>query len=116
MSLDDLPKNCRFRLESEGKPYGKSGCRACGRSVLTGLGKRCHLAIGDHDYDGENLEDLNSSLKILKEMRHGAQQEIDFMLMKVQSLTDKKLSLTYDINRLKRIINENSKKDEGHGG
>jgi hypothetical protein len=35
------PPRCRFRLIDEEKPYPKSSCEACGRSVLTGLGKAC---------------------------------------------------------------------------
>jgi hypothetical protein len=38
---DIRPKNCRFRLHDEGKPYPRSGCKACGRNIMTGLGKEC---------------------------------------------------------------------------
>ena len=32
---------CRFRLQEEGKPYFRSVCGACGRTVSTGLGSSC---------------------------------------------------------------------------
>jgi len=35
------PANCRFRLHDEGKPYPRSSCTACGKSITTGLGKQC---------------------------------------------------------------------------
>lgn len=38
---DYRPAGCRFRLQDEGKPYPKSSCTACGKSVGTGLGKDC---------------------------------------------------------------------------
>ena len=47
--IDHRPVNCRFRLQDEGKPYPRSSCEACGRSVLTGLGKRCHHEWEDAD-------------------------------------------------------------------
>jgi hypothetical protein len=34
---DTRPTNCRFRLQAEGKPYPRSGCTGCGRSILNGL-------------------------------------------------------------------------------
>lgn len=40
---DPRPRHCRFRLEEEGKPYPRSSCDACGRSVLAGLGKSCAM-------------------------------------------------------------------------
>lgn len=41
MSDDKRPEECRFRLRDEGKAYPKSGCLACGRTILTGLGNDC---------------------------------------------------------------------------
>lgn len=35
---DARPANCRFRLKDEGKSYPKSGCVACGKTIMTGLG------------------------------------------------------------------------------
>ena len=43
---DARPANCRFRLQEEGKAYPRSSCKACGRSILTGLGNSCG-AVGD---------------------------------------------------------------------
>lgn len=40
---DPRPANCRFRLMDEGKEYPRSRCNGCGRSITTGLGRRCHL-------------------------------------------------------------------------
>lgn len=39
--MDSRPTNCTFRLQDEGKPYPKSGCHACGRNIMTGLGRQC---------------------------------------------------------------------------
>lgn len=39
---DIRPINCRFRLRDERKPYPRSGCLACGRTITTGLGKECY--------------------------------------------------------------------------
>lgn len=44
-SIDNRPSNCRFRLKDEGKGYPKSGCQACGKNIMTGLGKECHYEI-----------------------------------------------------------------------
>lgn len=41
MTEDKRPTNCRFRLLEEGKPFPKSSCPACGKSIMTGLGKEC---------------------------------------------------------------------------
>lgn len=35
------PEGCRFRLQDEGKLYPKSSCAACGKTIMTGLGKEC---------------------------------------------------------------------------
>lgn len=47
--IDHRPVNCRFRLQEEGKSYPRSSCAACGRSIATGLGKRCHHEWEDAD-------------------------------------------------------------------
>jgi len=39
---DARPVDCRFRLQDEGKPYPRSSCSGCGRTITTGLGKSCH--------------------------------------------------------------------------
>jgi hypothetical protein len=39
--LETRPKDCRFRLADENKPYPRSSCQACGKTVMTGLGKKC---------------------------------------------------------------------------
>jgi hypothetical protein len=53
-NVDARPADCRFRLKDEGKPYPRSGCRACGANLTT-LGNYCrdvdrtkHVAPG-HD-------------------------------------------------------------------
>lgn len=40
---DTRPALCRFRLVDEGKPYPKSACNACGKTITTGIGKSCQL-------------------------------------------------------------------------
>ena len=39
--IDRRPAYCRFRLQDEGKPYPRSSCTECGRTITTGLGKSC---------------------------------------------------------------------------
>lgn len=39
--VDTRPHNCRFRLRDEGKAYPRSSCRACGKTIMTGLGENC---------------------------------------------------------------------------
>jgi hypothetical protein len=41
--IDRRPPNCRFRLKDEYKPYPRSGCKACGKNIMTGLGGECSL-------------------------------------------------------------------------
>jgi hypothetical protein len=38
---DARPIRCRFRLQDEGRAYPRSSCEACGRTVMSGLGKEC---------------------------------------------------------------------------
>lgn len=40
---DTRPANCRFRLRDEGKAYPRSGCLACGKTPMTGLGSSCSM-------------------------------------------------------------------------
>lgn len=40
---DTRPQTCRFRLQDEGKPYGRSSCGACARTIVSGLGNACAL-------------------------------------------------------------------------
>jgi len=37
---DDRPAGCRFRLQDEGKPYPRSSCNACGKSLVN-IGNEC---------------------------------------------------------------------------
>jgi len=46
-SGDARPQNCRFRLQDEGKSYGRSSCSACGKSIFTGLGTSCTKGVPD---------------------------------------------------------------------
>lgn len=41
MTIDNRPTNCRFRLMDEGKTYPRSMCNACGKTIMSGLGKEC---------------------------------------------------------------------------
>lgn len=45
---DHRPANCRFRLRDEGKAYPRSACKACGRTVMTGLGTSCQNRPASH--------------------------------------------------------------------
>lgn len=38
---DSRPLNCRFRLMDEGKPYPRSRCGGCQRTIMSGLGAKC---------------------------------------------------------------------------
>lgn len=61
--MSDLrPKDCRFRLQEEGKRYPRSGCEACGRTILSGLGNRCH-----HDQKrDQRLAELKGSFERMR--------------------------------------------------
>lgn len=43
--MDTRPAQCRFRLQEEGKPYPKSACVACGKTIITGLGNHCAVTV-----------------------------------------------------------------------
>jgi len=60
-ATDSRPANCRFRLQDEGKPYPRSSCAACGRTITTGLGKSCHLA--DQPTKPTSVDDLVQVIK-----------------------------------------------------
>ena len=40
---DTRPTTCRHRLMDEGKPYPRSSCQACARTIRSGLGNACSL-------------------------------------------------------------------------
>lgn len=42
-SPDPRPFDCRFRAQEEGRAYPRSVCHACGRTIASGLGSRCHV-------------------------------------------------------------------------
>lgn len=51
---DRRPLDCRFRQRDEGRPYPKSSCGACGRTILTGLGTECaDIANGPKGGEGD---------------------------------------------------------------
>lgn len=58
--MDTRPKNCRQRLQDEGKAYPRSGCEACRRSVFQGLGEHCTLGARIMDRLRENLSSKKS--------------------------------------------------------
>jgi len=41
--VETRPDNCRHRLQEEGKSYPRSSCRACGKTVASGLGTKCEF-------------------------------------------------------------------------
>ncbi len=47
--MDRRPEQCRFRLQDEGKPYPRSGCKACGKTITTGLGTHCTERVTDDE-------------------------------------------------------------------
>lgn len=57
---DARPPGCRFRLIDEGKPYPRSGCTACGKTIMTGLGRVCDVpapkSISPVDVDALSLQ------------------------------------------------------------
>ncbi len=61
---DKRPTNCRFRLAEEGKPYPRSGCDACGRTITTGLGASCQeLHLPEPQTDKHGWRDISSAPK-----------------------------------------------------
>jgi len=55
-ALDPRPYDCRFRAQQEGRPYPRSSCTACGKTILTGLGRRCA-------FDGDEITTLRAQLE-----------------------------------------------------
>lgn len=55
------PLNCRFRLQEEGKAYPKSGCQACGKTVMTGLGNKCSVIDLDQEFISSIVEKMKVS-------------------------------------------------------
>lgn len=55
------PVDCTFRLQDEGKPYPRSGCAHCGRTITSGLGRQCH-------HETDRIEALERDLKQAREM------------------------------------------------
>lgn len=58
---DNRPANCRFRLQDKGKPYPRSACQACGKSIVTGLGTMCTLTKGNNP-TADALDELGGIL------------------------------------------------------
>lgn len=60
--MDTRPANCRFRLQEEGKPYPRSSCEACHKTITTGLGTHCTVASGAvgavEDFSGVMLQPI----------------------------------------------------------
>ena len=61
MSADLRPANCRFRLADEGKPYPKSGCEGCGKTIFTGLGVSCQQGAKVGTFNRNQLDDIRAS-------------------------------------------------------
>lgn len=40
---DTRPFNCRHRAQDEGRPYPRSSCSHCGKTITTGLGRHCEF-------------------------------------------------------------------------
>lgn len=86
---DTRHANCRQRLIDEGKPFGKSGCTACGMSVFTpGFGTKCNA-------DGSMSLPPQEKLKQLRLVSDG---------MKVQLLTPDGRDLLPDLQVSKLTI------------
>ena len=112
------PSNCRELLRESGAPYGRSTCQACG-SILR-RNWQCPWK-GDREADCARLESgatltgnegsnpsPSANLEQLKQQRFNIQQEIDALMVKIVSMNERKQSLTYEINKLKRLTKNSS--------
>jgi hypothetical protein len=92
MEEDTRPKECRFRLQDEGKSYPRSSCFACNKGILTGLGKSCSLQKDKEQETKNEIDQLNNLIKSL-------QKELDFADMEIKILknrTAKSIQFTYE--------------------
>ena len=110
------PTNCRERLRDEGKPYPRSSCQACNQKLIFNCPWK-----GDREADCARLESEatltgnegsnpspSANLEQLKQRRFNIQQEIDALMVKIVSMNERKQSLTYEINKLKRLTKNSS--------
>lgn len=49
MQDDPRPQNCRFRLMDEKQAYPRSGCNACGATLLTLDREKCSRRYGHEE-------------------------------------------------------------------
>ena len=112
------PSNCRERLREEGEPYPRSNCWVCGTLIRPNW--QCPWK-GDREADCARLESgatlpsnegsnpsPSANLEQLKQQRFNIQQEIDALMVKIVSMNERKQSLTYEINKLKRLTKNSS--------
>jgi hypothetical protein len=77
MSYDTRPKNCRFRLQDEGKPYSRSSCSSCKRSIMTGISASCLYVPSASDARIAELEAEVERLRVQSETMRNILQEAD---------------------------------------
>ncbi len=89
--MDTRPASCRFRLQYEGKPYPRSSCTACGKTVMTGLGNHCTATTDTKVYsshltpalrwrwvdkpDGESIK----RVRVLEQAWQGSNGRVDWV-------------------------------------
>jgi len=93
--------NCREKRRKAGLPYSRSSCARCGSLLRPGWS--CAEEIST---------DVESLLQRLKAERATLQAESDLLLDKVVQIRHKIKSMNMEINKAKRLVNEDSKKDE----
>jgi hypothetical protein len=83
--MDTRPENCRFRLKDEGKPYPRSSCQGCGKTIRTGLGNSCaNRASYEHNMAVSDMPENEAkaivlSLRTALSMMEDRQLEYDFL-------------------------------------
>ena len=95
---------CREELRKIGRPYPKSSCAICGSII------RPNWSCPKAEYaDLEARDDIapEYTLKVLKELRRNKQEESDKLLDQEVSLRGEIKELNMEINKYKRVVNEN---------
>lgn len=69
--VETRPPRCRFRLQDEGKPYPRSSCQACERTITTGLGNRCSVEKVRTDIDNAAVDQFSRAMKFKLALSRG---------------------------------------------
>jgi len=92
-ALDPRPYDCRFRAQQEGRPYPRSSCTACGKTILTGLGRRCA-------FDGDEITTLRAQLEqVTRERDEAREREIKEVAREHQNVCTVTRHLNESIDR-----------------